>query len=130
MLDQIYTPQAIVNGNIQFTGSNEKALKDAVSKELNSSALSNIEITAEKKANSVLIRYTITGSEDQLLNTAIVLPKAITNVKRGENGGRILKHVNIVSNLKVSQAKPSGEISIDIPKDLTGKSFALIACKR
>jgi hypothetical protein len=55
------------------------------------------------------------------------LPQADTKVKRGENGGRTLHHVNIVSNLKVAELKGTGEFSMDLPAHLTGKPIKIIA---
>ncbi len=75
----------------------------------------------------VLVSYSLVGTEAMLLNIAIVLPEAITKVKRGENGGRTLHHVNIVSNLKIIEAKGTGELTVEIPYQLTGKPIKIIA---
>lgn len=126
-LDGVYTPQVVVNGTVEFVGSNERALSTAVNNGRNNGSSSNVHITAEKKNNAVVVNYNIVGSEAMLLNTAVVLPEADTKVQRGENGGRTLHHVNIVSNLKVTEAKGSGELTIEIPTQLIGKTIKVIA---
>ncbi len=126
-LEGVYTPQIIVNGTAQFVGSNKSELNNAVNRAINNGYSSNIHITAKKTNNTVMVRYNITGNEPMILNTVIVLPQAVTKVKRGENGGRTLHHVNIVSNLKVAEVKGSGELTIEIPSKLTGKPLKIVA---
>ena len=126
-LEGVYTPQVVVNGTTEFVGSNESALSNAIANNTKNQTVSNLNITAEKKNNAVLIKYSITGNETQLLNAAVVLPEADTKVKSGENGGKTLHHVNIVSTLKVTEVKGSGEITIEIPAQLTGKPIKIIA---
>jgi hypothetical protein len=126
-LKGVYTPQVVVNGTTEFVGSNEAALNNAISMGTNNGTKSNLKFSAARKSNIAIVSYNITGKETVLLNTAVVLPEAETKVKRGENGGKTLHHVNIVSNLKVAEVKGSGELSIEIPAQLIGKPIKIIA---
>ncbi len=126
-LEGVYTPQAIINGTEQFVGSNESRLNNAVNNGLNNGMTSNLEITAVRKNNMLVIAYKISGKEAMLLNTAIVLAEATTEVKRGENGGRTLRHVNIVRDLRVTEANEAGELTMELPGELINKPFKLIA---
>ena len=126
-LDGVYTPQVVVNGTTQFVGSDEEALNNSVKNIAKDGSSSNLSIKAERKDNTAIINYNISGNESVLLNTAIVLPEADTKVKRGENGGRTLHHVNIVSTLNVAELKGTGEFIIKIPSQLTGKPIKIIA---
>ena len=123
----MYTPQVIVNGTEQFVGSNESRLNSAVNNGLNNGMTSNLEITAVRKNNMLVIDYKISGKETMILNTAIVLAEATTEVKRGENGGRILRHVNIVRDLKVTEANEAGELTMKLSEELINKPLKLIA---
>jgi hypothetical protein len=119
-LDGIYTPQAIVNGTHQFVGSNRNQLNNTVKNSLQSNKASNLNITAQKDKNKVTVSYTITGDDTFIVNAALIQPKAVTAVKRGENGGRTLRHVNIVRELKSIEAAGSGKLIVDIPDELMG----------
>jgi hypothetical protein len=88
-LEGVYTPQVVVNGTVEFVGSNESRLNNAVSNGLNNGTVSNLSITAVRQSNSLVINYNLTGTEALVLNTAIVLPEATTQVKRGENGAEL-----------------------------------------
>jgi hypothetical protein len=126
-LDQIYTPQAIVNGTHQFVGSNQNKLNNTVTKSLQNNQTSNLKITAQKAGNMVTVNYNIAGDDAVILNTALVQTKAVTAVKRGENGGRTLKHVNIVRELKTFEAKGAGKVIIDIPGELNALPLQVIS---
>jgi hypothetical protein len=126
-LEGVYTPQVVVNGTTEFVGSNEAALNNAINNGTINGTQTNLKITAERKNNTAIVSYNITGNETVLLNTAVVLPEAESKVKRGENGGKTLHHVNIVSSLKVAELKGTGELTVAIPKQLTGKPIKIIA---
>lgn len=126
-LDGIYTPQAIVNGTYQFVGSNKSQLNSILRNSLQSNEASNLNITAQKLGNKITVNYIITGNDTFILNTALIQPKAVTAVKRGENGGRTLKHVNVVRELQTIDAAGSGKITIDIPDELTGLPLQVIS---
>jgi hypothetical protein len=117
-LDGIYTPQAIVNGAHQFVGSNKNLLNNTVVSSVQSNEPSNLIITAQKAGKKISVHYTITGTDLYLLNIALIQPTAVTEVKRGENGGRTLKHVNVVRELKTIDAAGSGVTTIDITDEL------------
>lgn len=126
-LKGVYTPQVIVNGEVEFVGSNESNLSSAVNNGLNKGTVSNLHIAAAKTGNKVVTNYTLSGTDPLLLNVAIVIPGATTQVKRGENGGLTLNHVNIVAGLKVIEVKASGDVTMDIPEEIKNKPFKVIA---
>ncbi len=71
-----------MNGTFQFVGSNENTLKKSVSDGIKNESASNINISAVRKSNNILLHYNITGTDALLLNSAIVLPEADTQVKK------------------------------------------------
>ncbi len=123
----VYTPQVIVNGAMEFVGSNESKLNNSVSQSLENNKGSDLTITATKNAGTVTVDYEINEAEPVLLNIALVEPEASTNVKRGENGGSTLHHVNIVRELNAIEVKGKGTTTIKIPKELSAMPLELIA---
>jgi hypothetical protein len=122
-----YTPQVVVNGTSEFVGSDENTLSNTINKRLKNGTESTLKIKVVKSNNSVTVQYENKGGSGLLLNCAIILPEATTQVRRGENSGRSLYHVNIVKVLKVTEASGSSELKVDVPKDLINKQFKLIA---
>ncbi|MEO5891742.1 MAG: DUF1223 domain-containing protein [Ferruginibacter sp.] len=125
--ESIYTPQVIVNGSVGFVGSDETRVIKTVSDKLKSGIGSDIIIHIVKDQHTVTVYYDINEKEPVLLNIALVQPKATTNVKRGENGGRKLSHVNIVREFKTLEAKGKGTASIEITGALSGEPLEILA---
>jgi hypothetical protein len=130
-LDGAYTPQVIVNGKTQFTGSDSRALHAAINIGLASNAPNAILLKSSHTASSSIdIAYTLTGSVNgkQLL-VALVQKNAISNVKSGENAGHLLKHVNVVRGLQTVAlgTKTAGHLTLDIPVGLSMQDCTTIA---
>jgi hypothetical protein len=126
-INSIYTPQIVVNGSSEFVGSNETRLKDNVTESRQQAMLSNLSINTTKTEKEISVDYSISGDEEVLLNIALVQPEATTEVKRGENSGRKLHHVNIVRSLQTIAAKGKGTASVEISKELAYIPLNIIA---
>ena len=100
-LDDIYTPQAIVNGSAQFTGTDRDGIKNAV--------LEAAPHTVPLEFTSVQIRrdsvtFTLanapaTHPEYVDVYAALVDPTDTTEVHGGENNSRTLHHAGVVRSL-------------------------------
>ncbi len=126
-LNSVYTPQVIVNGSSEFVGSDENKLTSAIKNNLNKQAGNNVSITTTRSDNKIIVHYEIRGNEAAFLNLALVQPEATISVKRGENGGRTLHHVNIVRVLRTIDADAKGSVIIDVPQELGSTPLQLIA---
>jgi hypothetical protein len=68
------------------------------------------------------------SSEPQLLQLALVQKKAITSVKRGENSGKTLAHVNVVQQLEtIDSMNGTGTIELKLPPGLKETDYLLFA---
>ena len=125
--ESVYTPQVIVNGANEFVGSDVGKLNAAVSNNLQKDKGSDISINTTKNGNDVTVTYNINEPGVVLLNIALVEPEATSSVRRGENKGATLHHVNITRKLLTVDAMGKGTVLINIPTELSGMPLELIA---
>jgi hypothetical protein len=126
-LNGIYTPQVVVNGKSEFVGSDESKLRQTIQQELNMPMASVISIEAKNNGSKkVDVSYKVKGAEGSLLNIALVQLEASTAVKRGENEGKQLHHVNIVRDIKTVSGG-DGTVKLSIPSGMSATDFKIIA---
>lgn len=127
---QVYTPQVIVNGLTEFVGSDEKSLRNAITSGLEKSAktelsLNNVKVEGDKAS----VQYHTEGAgRNSTLLIALIEKNAVSKVKSGENNGRTLAHVQIVTELKsiALKSNSSGIESIALPHGFDTQKFGLI----
>lgn len=125
----VYTPQAIVNGSAQFTGSDAGQLHTRVQAGLTNDKNSAININAESSGSqNINVSYTLPAGQHGILNIALVQLHAQSNVQKGENTGRVLHHVNVVRDFKTIGIKQqSGSQVFTLPAGLSVKDCSIIA---
>ncbi len=114
---EAYTPQVVVNGQDAFVGSDAVKLKKEVDTALNQKAFTNIDITSLKTdGQSVFVDYHIgTLTPGDVLNVALVERGLQSDVVRGENAGRTLKHDNVVRLFRSQVLKDAkGQVSVPV----------------
>ncbi|MHA4807150.1 DUF1223 domain-containing protein [Flavitalea flava] len=127
--NSIYTPQAVVNGTDQFVGSDEKRLKEAIEGELSHTTNKRLALFARSKdGKKVKVGYFLRDSIDVILQVALVQLHAQSQVLKGENEGRLMRHINVVRDF---QSIPlNGGRGMDgelrIPEGLTPKDCKVI----
>lgn len=129
-LSSVYTPQVVVNGKTEFVGSKETSLRNAIATNLKTAATSELSLTNIKVVgNKALLNYetgVLVGKSNLLF--ALVQKNATVSVKNGENSGRTLSHVQIVSNIQNLQIDAKmGEPSINLPANFSAKNYEIIA---
>jgi hypothetical protein len=128
-LNSVYTPQVIINGRTEFVGSNEAKLRNAITQELNNTPEKNIELTAKDNNDVVTVSYKVDTASNTVLNIALIQLQAQSNVKRGENEGRTLHHIDVVRDFKTVNADKNakGNVDIILPETLSVKDCRIIA---
>ena len=124
-LNSIYTPQAVVNGQYQFTGSDKIRLYNTVEKELAKSPPSILTLQAKANGQYVRVEYTNTGAEKSWLHFALVQLQANSTVQRGENRGKQLHHVNVVRDFITAESL-NGFVNLHLPEGSAPSGFRVI----
>jgi hypothetical protein len=128
-LSTIYTPQVIVNGKAEFVGSEESAIRGAISVQLATTPTATLMLQAHLDREGLRIEYqsTKTGKSSRLL-IAILQKAAQSKVERGENAGHTLSHTQIVRALQNEPLNITGIGSgiVLLPKDFNAKDWEIV----
>lgn len=100
-LDSVYTPQIVVDGAAQLVGSDSGALRSAVARAASTPKPALI-IRNAHRATDGSVSFSVQAAADSKVNLVAALAENATRseVARGENAGRTLRHVAVVRVLK------------------------------
>jgi hypothetical protein len=131
-LRDMYTPQMVVNGVTEFVGSDRKAAKRAIDAALARAARVKVSLRSVKvlEEKGYQVDFAVDGAAGEaVLNLAVVERGLSTDVQKGENGGRTLKHGNVVRWFKTMSVPADGVGGIQVPRltDVDEKHLSLIA---
>lgn len=127
--DGVYTPQAIVNGRAEFVGSEEAKMNTAIKQALAQNPSGHLELSGLKlNGAKASLQYRASGIPGgNTLMLAIIKKYAQTQVKAGENNGRMLPHINIVQKLQgISLKNDAGNAEISLPDGFNVKDWAIV----
>ena len=102
-LDDIYTPQMIINGREQIVGGNEPLLLDALKRQSNQPSVALQIVSVQRNGNELELRFRVGDlpSRQPLELVAVVTDDLDTStVDRGENAGRVLRHVAVARSFE------------------------------
>lgn len=130
-LDGLYTPQAIVNGRVEFVGSDRKRVDREIKAALEAPAAVAVTVTAAAPdaRRVVIVDYAVTGATAKAtLKLALVERDLETQVPRGENAGRTLPHDNVVRAFQVLPLdKSSGRAELTLPAGADVSNTSVVA---
>jgi hypothetical protein len=126
-LETVYTPQVVVNGRHELIGSQEETLKRALNVELGSAAPAQLNVEAQVAAGKLDLAYQASNAgRGTVLQVALVQKLAHTRVKRGENAGRLLPHVQIVRRIQSFPATASGHVAVHLPEGFNPAEWEVV----
>ena len=99
----IYTPQMVVDGRFEGVGSEFGAIRKAIV-EAAKAPKATITLSARRKGNDVIVDLhldaaNVVRKEPADVTVAITEDRLVTEVRRGENRGRTLRHTAVVRSL-------------------------------
>ena len=126
----LYTPQMIVNGTVEFVGSDRQRATSAIGSALASAAGTSLALTVQDGAGGrrVAVDYQAERPPEQaVLNVAVVQRGLVSEIARGENAGRTLRQDNVVRGFSsVSLGAQRGRIEVDVPEDLDPRRSSVV----
>jgi len=126
---QVYTPQLVVNGVQEFVGSNEREVRNAFAAQLKVKHSSSLSLVARADKGVVKVHFQTAKTQDhEEIVLALVQKNGSTNVRRGENAGRNLTHIQIVRALSKQslQELKSGDVIMKIPQHNSPSKWEVI----
>ncbi|MEO6488604.1 MAG: DUF1223 domain-containing protein [Ferruginibacter sp.] len=125
----VYTPQLIVNGEVEFVGSDAAKISSAVDKAFKILPQLEIKITELiKKENKLITNFIIDKNlPNTTLNAALVQKTVTTNILKGENSGLKLTNYNVVRDFSTLHlVNSSSEISLRLPADYDHSKYMVV----
>ncbi len=128
-LNNIYTPQVIVNGRVEFVGSEESHLREVVQKTINEIPATEINIKVLQESNhKIPVSISSDGNPALRLNLALVQNFTTDFIQRGENKGKKLSHYFTVRDFKVQpDLKGVNTYSLSTPAGFRNSDYTVIA---
>jgi len=128
---RVYTPQAIINGSVDVVGSNRRRLVDAIDDALDEDPEADLELTVAVGSDerSLEVEVTVEGvPPGTVLNLAVVERALATDVGRGENAGRTLRHDNVVRAFEShTVAGDAVAVTVNLARQIDRRNASLIA---
>ncbi len=126
-VEAVYTPQAIVNGEREFVGSNPIAFREAIESGLSQTQLYAIQAKAQIKDKKLFLSYQIDKEpKNAVLNVALTENYIEHRVLRGENKDKTLRHYKVVLNFKTVELHKQDTVSIDLHENLNLSSTEVV----
>jgi hypothetical protein len=132
---QLYTPQMIVNGTVEFVGSDRRLAAAAITSALTAAATVPLAMSVEDTAGGaggerrVVVEYQAERPPERaVLNVAIVERGLMSDIARGENAGRTLRQDNVVRTFtSIGLDAKRGRVELQVPPDLDPRQASVVA---
>lgn len=99
-VDDVYTPQAVIDGHLETVGNNAPKLQSAIAEASHLQKIP-VKLDATRQNGSVEVRVAFdpAHARNASILLAVVEREVESKVSRGENGGHMLSHVGVVRSL-------------------------------
>ncbi|MEH0934673.1 DUF1223 domain-containing protein [Micromonospora psammae] len=130
----LYTPQMVVNGTVEFVGSNRQAASSAIASALNEPAATSLELSVADVVEEtgggrrVVVDYQAERPPPRaVLNVAVVERGLENDVPRGENAGRRLRQDGVVrafSSARLDLGR--GRVELTVPPEVDPRHASVV----
>ena len=121
-----YTPELVVGGTVGFVGSRRSEARQRIAEAPAPSA--SVGVTARRAGGRVEAQVvTERAPAGSVVHVALVQREAVTNVARGENRGRTLRHANVVRAFETRPAGDGAPVSLTLPAGLDAAEAFVVA---
>jgi hypothetical protein len=125
-LDGIYTPQVVVNGEVQVVGSDGDAIRRALQAQNRSTPMTVHIVSAIPSGKSLAVTFSVAGqapNKEAEIYAVIADDVTSSKVLRGENSGRTLSHVSVARSLtRIATVKGATTVTATLPEPTQGES--------
>ncbi len=111
-LGYVYTPQMVVDGHIQATGSNRRAVLAGIER---SKSEPGLDFAIARNGTGASVALPAGTAEPATVYALLIDRRHETDVRRGENGGRKLAHSNVVRAMKRIATWNGEAMTVDLP---------------
>jgi hypothetical protein len=87
-LNSAYTPQAVVNGSVQFVGSSRSGMANAIAEASRKPPVGTVSVDATRNGNSLTANVKADAPPDYDVMLVVFQNQAVTTIEAGENAGR------------------------------------------
>ncbi|MCM0676423.1 DUF1223 domain-containing protein [Micromonospora phytophila] len=130
----LYTPQMVVNGTVEFVGSDRRAASSAITSALGEAAATSLALSVRDADGStgdgrrVMVDYQAGRlPEGAVLNVAVVQRGLENDVPRGENAGRRLRQDGVVRAFTSAKlVRGDGRVELAVPPDLDPRHASVV----
>ncbi len=98
-LRTLYTPQAVINGEAQIVGSNERKIRMYVDQFQAETPLLEIALSTSGDTANITVSALTARLPAADIFLVRIIPEATTSIPRGENAGRTIDYVNVVEEM-------------------------------
>lgn len=110
----VYTPQAVVNGQVNVVGSDRDTLYEALGR--NSGKLA-VDVALSYPGRSIVIEIGGAATPaDAHVILAFYEPRKVISIRRGENSGRTIDYRNIVTSFQIIGMWHGETMRLELPK--------------
>ena len=128
-LRSVYTPQMVLNGSVEFVGSNAETARSRITDALDDTISLPLRLSLTQEEEDVIASYVVETKKEMVVNLALVESALVTDIPRGENAGRTLHHDNVVRLFVEGKTDTEGRgyVRFSLPEGVDAEHSAVIA---